>query len=131
MDNNSYSLIIIPDIIRYCGDLMVLFIQIFASLQDNGITIFVCRIITNDKKFRFSHTCLEEPNTGIKIVELENIDGVEENVSDEKEKFFISAIEEFSYSPYYIESTAKSCGFNIKMSLSIPGDFALFLLQKP
>ncbi len=130
-DDNSYSLIIIPDIIRYFGDLMVLFIQIFASLQDNGITAFVFRIIKSEKEFKFSHMCTENQNTGIQILKIENADVGDEVTSDEIEKIFIGVIEEFCHSPHYIESEARSCGFNVKMSVLMPGDFALFVLQKP
>jgi hypothetical protein len=52
-------------------------------------------------------------------------------VTYKKEKIFIGLLEEFCHSPHYVESTAKSCGFNVKMSVLMPGDFALFVLQKP
>jgi hypothetical protein len=130
-DDNSYSLIIVPDIIRYFGDLMILFIQIFASLQEHGITAFVFRMIKNEKQFKFSHICTEDENTGIQILKIENNDVVEEDTPDEKNKIFIGVIEEFCHSPHYVKSIAISCGFNLKMSVGMPNDFALFVLQKP
>jgi hypothetical protein len=130
-DQELYSIAILPDIMRYCKDLMPLFIKIFASLQDNGICVLVARIFKDEVAFDFSHCFSEDNNGNLQIVELERID--ENNNLDEKPKqsVFIGAIEEFSYNPRNLVNVAKSCGFQVKMSIQMAGDFALFVLQKP
>jgi predicted TPR repeat methyltransferase len=58
-DNNSYSIIIIPDILNYYCDILDILIQAFASLHNEGLVIFPIRIIENatedTKPFEFIH----------------------------------------------------------------------------
>lgn len=144
-DQNLYSVIILPDILRYCEDITPMFIKIFASLQDNGICVLVTRIFNDEVPFSFSH-CFSEDDTGnLKAVEVEKVDEVnasdtlsetsmidENNVSEENstKSVFIGAIEEFSHNPKNLVNIAKSSGFQVKLSIQMAGDFALFVLQK-
>lgn len=130
MDRNLYSVVILPDILKYCEDLTQLFVKIFASLQDHGICVFVTRIFNDELGFNFSHCFTEDNNGNLKVAEIEKID---ENYSPDEisiKSMFISAIEEFSHNPRNLVSVAKSCGFQVKLSIQMAGDFALFMLHK-
>jgi 2-polyprenyl-3-methyl-5-hydroxy-6-metoxy-1,4-benzoquinol methylase len=144
-DQNLYSVIILPDILRYCENITAMFIKIFASLQDNGICVLVTRIFNDEVAFSFSHCFSEDENRNLKVVEIERVDEVnasdaptetpmidENNSSEENstKSVFIGAIEEFSHNPKNLVNVAKSSGFQVKLSIQMAGDFALFVLQK-
>lgn len=101
-NDNTYGIILVPDFLSYYGELTQLFIQIFTSLNDNGVCIIVARMI--------DHIITpEEP----------------------KQDFvFIGAIEEFSYSQEYIKNTATACGLKLKSDISISDEFQLFVFSK-
>lgn len=130
--DTDYSLIVVPEIMRYYGNPIPLLVSIFASLQKNGIGVIVARVDANDKSFNFSHAYLDDGNGQVKIVETAKDDNQEDKGMDEVKKgSFIGVIEEFSYSPHTFESAAKSCGFKVAMSAKMTNEFAIFILQKP
>lgn len=99
-NDNVYNLILIPDIVCYYGNLMNLFLNVFASLMEKSICVLIAR--TN--------------NTIQEIAQ--------------KDFSFIGPIEEFRYSKEYVIATAKACGLNVKSDTEVDDDFTLFVFLK-
>lgn len=102
-DGNTYSLVIIPDILMYYSDLPRVFQQVFSSLHEEGAALFVVRIIRKDSAAQ---------------------EQIETSVT------FINPIEEFSYAYDYVVQSIESVGFKFKTSSDISDEFTLFIVTK-
>ena len=100
-DQDSYSIVLIPDILAYYSDLSNIFMNTYKALKINGTVIIVTRIIKKD----------------LNIEQGKNIE-------------FLHPIEEFIYSYDYIIQLAKSCGLQLKNSNDIGDGFELFIFKK-
>jgi predicted TPR repeat methyltransferase len=100
-DQEFYSIILVPDILAYYGDLSHLFIQISASLNVDGIAVILARVVKTNP-----------------------------DLAPSKDIEFLHPIEEFRYSYEYVIRSAISCGLQLKNSNDIGDGFELFVFKK-
>lgn len=99
-NTNTYSTVIVPDILSYYSDLPQIFLKLFILLNSSGTGLVVARVTKQDD------------NNQAKNVE------------------FIHPVEEFRYAHSYILEIALSCGFQLKESYDIDSGLEAYIFKK-
>lgn len=101
LNQNVYSIVLIPDILAYYSNLSHIFSNLFTSLKVGGIAIIVARVVKKDPI-----------------------------LAQAKDIEFLHPIEEFRYSYDYVINLATSYGLQLKNSNDIGDGFELFIFNK-